>query len=189
MLVQELIIYCRFQKKDASIAMKQTRAWWTVKRMAVKHAICVVLQRPCAREARPAKYERCLHQLRCGNSASRLRVHWLFVSERSKQIFNLEHYLDVHLNKKPSTSSSAALLAQYAPWDYGRKLSTACGRYGRNAWVSMRAHAATVDLLLLASQYGWSALKAAAEKAIDLGCTDEKAVNTAGAAGPTCYPQ
>ncbi len=95
--------------------------------------------------------------------------------ERSKQIFNLEHYLDV-FDKKPGALPGARPLAQWRalglwPETFDRLWALWQERLGKHE--STRA---MVDLLLLASRHGWPALKAAAEKAIDLGCTDEKAV-------------
>jgi hypothetical protein len=95
--------------------------------------------------------------------------------ERGKQIFNLEHYLDV-LDKKPGALPGARPLAQWRalglwPETFDRLWVLWKERLGKH-----ESNRAMVDLLLLAPKHGWPALRAAVQKALDLGCTDENAV-------------
>jgi transposase len=95
--------------------------------------------------------------------------------QRGAQIYNLEHYLHV-LDRKPGALRGSRPLAQWRAqglwpqcldrlWEMWQK------RLGKHEGTR-----AMVDLLLLAPVHGWVALKAAAEEALALGCTDESAV-------------
>jgi hypothetical protein len=95
--------------------------------------------------------------------------------ERGKQIFNLEHYLNV-LDKKPGALPGSRPLAQWRvlglwPETFDRLWALWQQRLGKH-----ESNRAMVDLLLLAPRHGWPAVKAAVQKALDLGCTDENAV-------------
>lgn len=106
--------------------------------------------------------------------------------ERGKQIFNLEHYLDV-LDKKPGALPGSRPLAQWRalglwPETFDRLWALWQQRLGKH-----ESNRAMVNLLLLAPKHGWPALKTAVQKALDLGCTDENAVECllAQSAAPT----
>jgi hypothetical protein len=95
--------------------------------------------------------------------------------ERGRQVLNLDHYLGV-LDRKPGALPGSRPLAQWRaeglwPESLDRLWAIWQERLGKHD--STRA---MVDLLLLAPRYGWPALKAAAQKALDLGCTDVSAV-------------
>jgi transposase len=95
--------------------------------------------------------------------------------ERGKEVYNLEHYLGV-LDKKPGALPGSRPLAQWRamglwPQSFDRLLRQWQERDGKHAGTR-----ALVDLLLLAPTYGWPALSAAADKALELGCTDASAV-------------
>jgi hypothetical protein len=95
--------------------------------------------------------------------------------ERGKEIFNLEHYLDV-LDKKPGALPGARPLSQWRalglwPESFDRLWGLWQERLGKHAGTR-----AMVDLLLLTKVHGWPAVKRAAEEALALGCTDESAV-------------
>lgn len=107
--------------------------------------------------------------------------------ERGRQVFNIEHYFDV-FDKKPGALPGSRPLAQCRAqglwpvsfdllWDRWKE------RLGKHE--STRA---VVDLLLLAPIYGWPALKEAAQKALDLGCSDENAVRYLLAQPPPSKP-
>jgi hypothetical protein len=96
--------------------------------------------------------------------------------ERGAEVFNLEHYLHV-LDKKPGALPGARPLAQWRaqglwPESFDRLWALWQERLGKHPGTR-----ALVDLLLLVPEYGWSALKAAADKALTLGCTDASAVH------------
>jgi transposase len=95
--------------------------------------------------------------------------------ERGKEVYNLEHYLDV-LGKKPGALPGSRHLAQWRaqglwPQSFDRLWALWQERLGKHAGTR-----AMVQLLLLAPVHGWPALKKAAEEALSLGCTDESAV-------------
>jgi hypothetical protein len=95
--------------------------------------------------------------------------------ERGKQIFNLEHYLDV-LDKKPGALPGSRPLAQWRAlglWPESFDHLWALWRERLGKHESTRA---MVDVLLLTPKYGWPAVKSAVDKALSLGCTDESAV-------------
>ena len=94
---------------------------------------------------------------------------------RYRQVLNLEHYLAV-LEKKPGAFSGSTPLKQWRecgrwPPSYDvlwRSLET---RYGR--WEGTRE---MIGLLQLGPQHGWTQLRQAIEKALELGCSDAAAV-------------
>lgn len=94
---------------------------------------------------------------------------------RGKQVFNLDHYLDV-LDKKPGALPGSRPLAQFRarglwPESFDRLWELWKERLGKH-----ESNRAVIDLLLLTPEYGWPAVKAAADKALSLGCIDESAV-------------
>jgi len=95
--------------------------------------------------------------------------------ERGKQIFNLEHYLDV-LDKKPGALPGSRPLAQWRALGLWPETFDTLWALWKQRLGKHESNRAMVDLLLLAPKHGWSALKAAVQKALDLGCTDENAV-------------
>ena len=95
--------------------------------------------------------------------------------ERGQEFYNLEHYLAV-LDKKPGALPGARPLAQWRvlglwPECFDRLWTLWRERLGKHPGTR-----AMVNLLQLVPEYGWTALKAAAERALSLGCTDESAV-------------
>jgi hypothetical protein len=94
---------------------------------------------------------------------------------RGAEVYNLEHYLEV-LDRKPGALPGARPLTQWRaqgrwPESFDRLWAIWQERLGKHP-----ATRAMVDLLLLVPAHGWSAVVAAVEKALTLGCSDESAV-------------
>jgi hypothetical protein len=145
-------------KVDAKGCVKAHLNWYsTPLRVGTKAQVCAL---PSAIEvwsggSRVATHERCY--------------------ERGAERFNLEHYLDV-LDKKPGALPGSRPLAQWRaqglwPESFDLLWTQWQKRLGKHAGTR-----AMVDLLLLARVHGWPVLKAAADQAVRLGCTDESAV-------------
>jgi hypothetical protein len=94
---------------------------------------------------------------------------------RQQKVLNLEHYLDA-LTKKPGAFAGSTPLEQWRaqgrwPASFDRFWEVLKQRRGRQAGTR-----AMIDVLLLGRQYGYSLLKVALEKALDLSCNDVEAV-------------
>lgn len=94
---------------------------------------------------------------------------------RGQQILNLEHYLDV-LERKPGALPGSTPLAQWRerglwPPCFDRLWERLQQREGKQAGTR-----AMVELLQLGRSQGYGALRAAVEKALELGCSDASAV-------------
>jgi hypothetical protein len=113
--------------------------------------------------------------------------------ERGAEVYNLEHYLQV-FDRKPGAFPGSRPLAQWRdrglwPQSFDKLLALWQERIGKHAGTR-----AMVDLLLLVPVHGWPALRAAADNALALGCTDASAVkclltHTPAAAVPTLSPE
>ena len=94
---------------------------------------------------------------------------------RQQKVLDLEHYLDA-LTKKPGAFAGSTGLEQWRaqgrwPASFDRFWEVLKQRRGRQAGTR-----AMIDVLLLGRQYGYSLLKVALEKALDLSCFDVEAV-------------
>ena len=108
------------------------------------------------------------------HSGTRVAIHERSY-ERGKEVYNLEHYLDV-LNRKPGALPGSRPLAQWRaqglwPASFDRLWGLWQERLGNHG-----ATRSMVDLLLLTREHGWPAVNKAAEAVLCLGCTDESAV-------------
>jgi transposase len=94
---------------------------------------------------------------------------------RYREIFDLEHYLDV-LERKPGALAGSKPLEQWRrlgrwPASYDRFWEALIERHGRQAGTK-----AMIELLQLGRTHGQLALRGAIEAALVLGCTDAAAV-------------
>lgn len=95
--------------------------------------------------------------------------------QRQQKVLNLEHYLDA-LTKKPGAFAGSTALEQWRaqghwPASFDRFWEALKQRRGKQPGTK-----AMIDVLLLGRQYGYSLLKQAVEKALDLNCFDAEAV-------------
>lgn len=103
---------------------------------------------------------------------------------RQQKVLNLEHYLDV-LSKKPGAFAGSTALEQWRaqghwPMSFDRFWEALKQRRGKQPGTK-----AMIDVLLLGRRYGYSALKEALQKALDLSCFDVEAVRLLLAIKPT----
>jgi transposase len=94
---------------------------------------------------------------------------------RGQYVLNLEHYLDV-LQRKPGALSGSVALAQWReagrwPASFDELWEGLMQRQGKQDGTR-----ALIDLLLLARQHSFEALKRAVEESLKLGCIDASAV-------------
>lgn len=94
---------------------------------------------------------------------------------RNQQILNLEHYLDV-LEHKPGALAGSKPLEQWRrmgrwPQSFDTYWRLLQQRSGRQAGTKEM-----IELLQLGLKHGWPQLRAAIEKALELGCSDPAAV-------------
>jgi transposase len=94
---------------------------------------------------------------------------------RQQKVLNLEHYLEA-LAKKPGALAGSTPLEQWRtqgrwPASFDRFWEVLKHRRGQQAGTR-----AMIDVLLLGRQHGYSSLKVALEKALDLGCFDVEAL-------------
>jgi transposase len=95
--------------------------------------------------------------------------------QRQQKVLNLEHYLDA-LSKKPGAFAGSTALEQWRaqgrwPVSFDHFWEALRQRRGKQPGTK-----AMIDVLLLGRRYGYSALKEALEKALDLSCFDVEAV-------------
>ncbi len=95
--------------------------------------------------------------------------------QRSRQILNLEHYLDV-LERKPGALAGSKALEQWRrlgrwPDDYDRFWQVLNTRHGKQTGTRQM-----IDLLSLGRQYGYERLQQAIEAALKMDCKDAEAV-------------
>jgi transposase len=95
--------------------------------------------------------------------------------ERSQQVLNLEHYLEV-LGKKPGALAGSTALAQWRerglwPESFDRLWSKLRERHGKQEGTREM-----IELLLASKAYGWAGLRRRIEEALAMGCTDAAAV-------------
>ena len=96
--------------------------------------------------------------------------------QRSQQILDLEHYLEV-LEQKPGALRGSKPLAQWRaqgrwPASYDAVWELLTVRHGRQAGTR-----AMVALLCLGREFGFKKLEVAVEQALQLGCTDVAAIH------------
>ena len=95
--------------------------------------------------------------------------------ERSRQILDLEHYLDV-LERKPGALRGSKPLAEWRaqgrwPASYDRLWELMTGRQGRQAGAR-----SMVAVIRMGQEFGHAKLEASVSEALDLGCTDVAAI-------------
>lgn len=95
--------------------------------------------------------------------------------DRSQQILDLEHYLDV-LERKPGALRGSKPLAQWRaqgrwPLSYDRLWELMTGRHGRQGGTR-----AMVTLIRMGREFGYAKLEASVVQALELGCTDVAAI-------------
>jgi hypothetical protein len=95
--------------------------------------------------------------------------------DRQQKILNLEHYLDA-LTKKPGALAGSTPLEQWRaqgrwPASFDRFWEGLKQRRGKQSGTR-----AMIEALLLGRKYGYSSLKEALEKALDLSCFDVEAL-------------
>lgn len=95
--------------------------------------------------------------------------------ERSRQILDLEHYLDV-LYRKPGALAGSTPLAQWRklgrwPASYDELWGRLKERHGKQAGTRQM-----VELLQLGREHGWKRLERAVELALEIGCCEAAAV-------------
>ncbi len=95
--------------------------------------------------------------------------------ERSKQILDLEHYLDV-LERKPGALRGSKPLAEWRaqgrwPASYDQLWELMAGKQGRQAGAR-----AMVAVIRLGCEFGYAKLEAGVVEALELGCTDVAAI-------------
>ena len=95
--------------------------------------------------------------------------------ERSRQILDLEHYLDV-LDRKPGALRGSKPLAEWRaqgrwPASYDRLWELMTGRQGRQAGTR-----AMVAVIRMGREFGYTKLEACVADALELGCTDVAAI-------------
>jgi transposase len=104
--------------------------------------------------------------------------------KRQQKVLNLEHYLDV-LSKKAGAFAGSTALEQWRaqgqwPKSFDHFWEALKQRRGKQGGTK-----AMIEVLLLGRQYGYSALKEALEKALELSCFDVEAVRLLLTAQPT----
>ena len=95
--------------------------------------------------------------------------------ERSRQILNLEHYLDV-LERKPGALAGSKALEQWRrlgrwPDSFDQLWQALNARQGKQTGTRQM-----IGLLGLGRQHGYEPLQQAIEAALKMGCTDAEAV-------------
>jgi len=95
--------------------------------------------------------------------------------ERSRQILDLEHYLDV-LERKPGALRGSKPLAEWRaqgrwPASYDRLWELMIGKQGRQAGAR-----AMVAVIRMGREFGHAKLEASVVEALELGCTDVAAI-------------
>lgn len=94
---------------------------------------------------------------------------------RSQQILDLEHYLEV-LDRKPGALRGSKPLAQWRaqgrwPPSYDRLWGLMTARHGRQSGTR-----AMVALIRMGREFGYAKLEAAVDRALELGCLDVAAI-------------
>ena len=94
---------------------------------------------------------------------------------RSRQILDLEHYLDV-LERKPGALRGSKPLAMWRaqgrwPESYDRLWELMTGRHGRQAGAR-----SMVAVIRMGHEFGHAKLEATVAEALELGCTDVAAI-------------
>lgn len=102
--------------------------------------------------------------------------------ERYQQVLDLEHYLEA-LERKPGALAGSTALVQWReqgrwPESFDRLWGELRQRHGKQQGTRQM-----IGLLGLGKQQGWSRLREAVERALELGCTDAAAVRHLVAAG------
>ncbi len=95
--------------------------------------------------------------------------------ERGRQIYNLEHYLDV-LDKKPGALPGSRPLAQWRAAGLWPKSLDVLHELWQKRFGCYEGTREIVDLILLAPKYGWPAIQSCTDRALEYGCTDPSAV-------------